>query len=244
MLKHPSITLQRVERCLNQEIRPRIYQNLTPLDAAVFQCAEPIPYGEAIRQPYRPVAVGFRWGPVWSTAWFRLSGEIPEALAGGEVVALIDTSSEALVWDGGEPAQGLDANRSDYYLTGSAQPGQPVRLYVEAAGNHLFGISGGGQTDGLARIPAPFELKRAHLARFDRAHWDLYHDFRVLLGVLKACHEDEPRRAQLLYTLNQCTNLYLTTGNPEAARALLAEALALPARASTHRVSAIGHAHI
>lgn len=244
MLKHPQLTLQRIERFLNHELRPKIYQNATPLEAAVYQCAEPIPYHEAIRQVFRPVSLGFRWGPVWSTAWFRLRGQIPSSFAGQEVVALIDTSSEALVWEGDSPSQGLDANRSDYWLTQSAVAGDPVELYVEAAGNHLFGISAMGKTDGLASIPEPFELKQAHLACFHRPYWDLYHDFRVLLGVLKALPENEPRRAQILYTLNQCVNACLMGKSPEEARQILAPALALPARASSHQVSAIGHAHI
>ncbi|HOQ29335.1 MAG TPA: hypothetical protein PLH36_11410, partial [Armatimonadota bacterium] len=155
MLKHPQLTAQRLERCLNNEIRPHIYQDLTPLEVAVFQCPDPIPYSEAMRQEYRTVSPGFRWGPVWSTAWFRLRGAIPEAFAGHEVVALIDTSSEALVWDGDSPGQGLDANRSDYLLAERGVAGQPVELYVEAAGNYLFGISAMGETSCLARVPEP-----------------------------------------------------------------------------------------
>jgi len=244
MLKHPQLTAQRLERCLNNEIRPHIYQDLTPLEVAVFQCPDPIPYSEAMRQEYRTVSPGFRWGPVWSTAWFRLRGAIPEAFAGHEVVALIDTSSEALVWDGDSPGQGLDANRSDYLLAERGVAGQPVELYVEAAGNHLFGISAMGETSGLARVPEPFELRQAHLARFDRAHWDLFNDFRVLLDLMKALPKGDPRKAQLLYDLNESTNRYLTGQGPEAAREALAQALSLPARASSTRVSAIGHAHI
>ncbi|MBI3947064.1 MAG: alpha-mannosidase [Armatimonadetes bacterium] len=244
MLKHPKLTLQRIERFLDSELRPRVYQDAAPLDVAVCQCAEPIAHAEALRRTYRPVAPGFRWGPVWSTAWFRLRGRMPDFFAGEEVVARINTSSEALVWEGDSPSQGLDANRSEYFLSRSAVAGEPVELFVEAAGNHLFGISAMGRTDGLAGAAEPFELKEACLARFDRRHWDLYHDFRVLLGVLKALPEDEPRRAQLLYALNECANCYVMGCGPEAAREALAPALALPASASSHRVSALGHSHI
>ena len=244
MLKHPQLTLQRVERCLNNEIRPRIYQGHTPLDVAVFQSADPVPHAEAIRQEYRPAAVGFRWGPVWSTAWFRLRGVLPEAFAGQEVVALIDTSSEALVWNGDTPGQGLDPNRNDWVITQSAAAGQSVELYVEAAGNHLFGISGIGDPKLPAQGQTPFELKQAHLARFDPAYWDLYHDYRVLLSLLKSLPEEDPRRWQILYALNESANRTLTGQGPEAAREPLAEPLSLPARASSHHVSAIGHSHI
>ncbi len=244
MLKHPQLTLQRLERCLNHEIRPRLYQERTPLEVAVYQGQDPIPHAEAVRREFRPVPLGFRWGPAWSTAWFRLRGTIPAAFAGKEVVALIDTASEALVWDGDSPGQGLDTNRDDYLLTESAAGGEPVELYVEAAGNHLFGISAMGAQDGLARIPEPFELRQAHLAWRDRDYWDLYHDFRVLLDLLKALPESDPRRAQLLYTLNESTNRLLTGEGPVSARQVLAPALALPARASAHQVSAIGHSHI
>ena len=66
MLKHPQLTAQRLERCLNNEIRPHIYQDLTPLEVAVFQCPDPIPYSEAMRQEYRTVSLasgGGRYGP-------------------------------------------------------------------------------------------------------------------------------------------------------------------------------------
>ena len=38
---------------------------------------EPVPFDEAIAQPFEPVELGWRWGRAWSTVWFRVTGDLP-----------------------------------------------------------------------------------------------------------------------------------------------------------------------
>ncbi|HEY3416713.1 MAG TPA: alpha-mannosidase 2c1, partial [Armatimonadota bacterium] len=238
MEKHTHITLPRIRLVLD-ELSSRLWQDHRPLTVGVYQCAEPIPYAEAIQREYAPAAPGFHWGPVWSTAWFRLRGDYPADWAGSTVAALVSTGSEALVWWNGAPAQGLDTNRQDFILEAPAAPGQPLEFYVEAAGNQLFGIEGinGDQ---------PFTFTTAALARLDTAIWDLYQDMRVLYDLAKNLPEDDNRRARLIYALNEAVNQYRRGGDGalEQAREVLAVEFRQPARASASDVAALGHSHI
>jgi alpha-mannosidase len=232
MEKHPQLTLERIGRVVG-ELESAVWVEQRPLAVSVYQCQEPIAYDEALRQAYTPVAPGFAWGPVWSTAWFHVTGAVPAEWAGATVALLMDTGSEALVWQDGAPAQGLDPNRRDYVLPAHGA----VDLYIEAACNHLFGIGGMDHA-------TPCTLKTAAVARFNADAWDLYHDMRVLHDLAQRLPDDSGRRACLITALNEATNRY-RAGRPlpEAREALAAE-FAKPADASVSDVTAIGHSHI
>ena len=46
---------------------------------------EPVPFEEAVGQPYAAYAVGEAWGPAWATSWFRITGEVPVDAANPEL---------------------------------------------------------------------------------------------------------------------------------------------------------------
>src|SRR4029453_10741330 len=101
-----------------------------------------------------PVEVGWRWGPVWSTAWFRVRAGVPQDWDGKRVVLRFDSGTEALLWERGgggagwAPRQGFDRNRDVAVLFERARGGEAVDVLVEAACNHPLG-GGGGAVDGL-----------------------------------------------------------------------------------------------
>ncbi len=237
MEKHPQVTLDRIMRVV-EDLSRSLWMDLRPLSVSVYQCAEPITYADAVSQTYRPVEVGCPWGPAWSTAWFRVQGEAPAEWAGRTVAVLVNTGSEALMWIDGEPAQGLDENRQDFTLPG---PG-PIDLYVEAAANNMFGFGEGRP----GADPTPFKLKQAEVAWLNQPAWELYHDLRVLFDLAKQLPDDSPRRAKLIYTLNDAVNAFYRDGDDRYthARAILAPAYADPACASASDVTAVGHSHI
>ena len=77
----------------------------------------------------------------------------------------------------------------------------------------------------------------------------LLHDLDVLDGVMRALAVDDPRRARIRTSIVRALDLLAQPPGgcddpPVAARAVLEPALAVPARASAHRVIATGHAHI
>ncbi|MFQ6049374.1 MAG: alpha-mannosidase, partial [Phycisphaerae bacterium] len=84
------------------------------------------------------------------------------------------------------------------------------------------------------------------LACFDRQLWQLLQDAEFAFGLMLGLAEDHPRRARLLYGLNELCNV-IGEADPAAVRrcrAILRPLLTARANASAARVSAIGHAHI
>ncbi len=199
-----------------------------------------------------PFEAGDRWGTPWGTTCFRFEGELPDHWAGRRVEAVLDLGfhpdaagfqCEGLVVDvDGVPVQGIHPRRTNLPL--EARPG-PVVIRLEAASNPSFpqftpselGSRAAAERSG----PLLYRLRRAELVLVDGEAEALVHDLDVLDGLLRALPASDPRRARLLRTVERALDLV-----PEvaAARHELSPALALPARASAHRVIATGHAHI
>ncbi len=136
-----------------QVIEPAIIQARVPLSVEAFQSREIVPVEAARRARFRRVALGWTWGPAWSTCWFRLSGRVP---AGGgwdpkATHVRFSSGTEALLWGPQGPAHGFDANRDRALLSlavptrgmsrGGARKGV-VSLLLEAACNHPLGADG------------------------------------------------------------------------------------------------------
>ncbi|MCC6444983.1 MAG: alpha-mannosidase [Armatimonadetes bacterium] len=243
MLKHPQITLSRIERFLRNEMSPRLWERAVPMGAGVFRPQGSLPPARAPRQAYTPVEPGFAWGPVWSDAWFCFTGSVPPEWQGQAVSALIDCGAEAVLWEGDDPRQGLDANHSEYRLLDRAEGGEIFTLYVRANGMNPH-VS----VDARPAAPPehPFTFRQAALAVYDPVLWALYYDMRLALDLAKELPETEPRRAQLLYALNEAVNTY-DPADPDTIGSCgetVAAVLRKPACPSAHQVSAIGHAHI
>ena len=82
-----TVAALRFEVYARDVLAPAIYPRAEPLRAEAFQCAEPVAYAEAVSADYRPAELGWRWGPVWSTAWFRVTGRVPNTIRTGSVMA-------------------------------------------------------------------------------------------------------------------------------------------------------------
>ncbi len=243
MLKHPELTLARIERFIRNELRPRIFPQQIAMQAAVYRPTEKFPPEEAPQKPYTPVQPGYTWGPIWSDAWFRFTGVIPPEWRGSAVCALIDCGAEAVVWVGNDPRQGIDENHREYLLTESATGGEEVTLYVQATGMNPH-VSVDARP--IEPPPNPFTFRYANLAVWDREMTALALDLQVALEVLKELPANEPRRAQLLYALNEAVNAFDADDRAsiQRCREIVARTYNKPACPSAHQISAIGHAHI
>jgi alpha-mannosidase len=250
---------QRLDRALRERIRPAVYTLSAPLTAEVWHVpGEPVAVAEALAAEYTPVTVGKRWGPPWGTSWFRLTGSVPDAWAGRPVEAVLDLgfgrthpgfSAEGLVYrPDGTAVKGLNPRSHWLRIADKAQGGEPVSFYVEAAANPVIAgpVTMLGDTTTAPDEPL-YRLARLDLAVFDEQVWELVQDLEVLSQLMHELPVETPRRWELLRAIERALDaidLDDVSGSAAAARGELAGALARPAHASAHRVSAVGHAHI
>ncbi len=221
---------------------PAILGEKAPLELTAF-CVrgEPVSYAEAVRGPFAPVKIGDTWGPPWSTTWFHVRGAVPDGWAGQQVVALFDLgytgttgfTCEALAWLDGRPWRGVDPNHRWLPISG-----QDIDFYLEAAANPTASVSGPGSAPSMIALresPEPaFILRAAELRIQDEHHRKTALDFKVLLELAEALSEGD-RRTEIVEALDR----FAQSGDS----ARLTEALLRPS-AATHRIDAVGHAHI
>ncbi|GAA2741145.1 alpha-mannosidase [Kitasatospora cinereorecta] len=258
---------QRLKRVLTERIRPAVHARTVPLTVGVWNVpGEPVPVAEGLAAPYRPVSVGHRWGPAWSTSWFRISGRVPEEWAGQRVEAVLDLgfnrtgagfSSEGLAYRAdGSVVKGVNPRNAWLPIADPAVGGEEFTYYIETAANPVLcddhlptslgdvpsWVTGAGHSGDTL-----YRLLRLDLAVFDTEVWNLAQDLDVLGELMHQLSEADPRRWQLLETIDRAldaVDLRDIGGSAPAAREVLRPALASPAAPSAHRISAVGHAHI
>ncbi|MFF2050996.1 alpha-mannosidase [Leifsonia sp. NPDC058194] len=256
------LTTGRVRRVLDERVLPAVHGAAVPLEVAWNELpGEPIAPADGLALEYSPYAVGTPWGPAWGTTWFRLTGAVPADWAGRRVEIVADLGfdvnmpgfqCEGLVYRAdGTPVKSINPRNQWVLVTESAEGGETVELYVEAAANpvlldyHPFLPT--EQGDILTSSSKPlYTTRRFDLTVFEPEVHELSLDLQVLLE-LQAELPEGPRRMRILQALDDALDALDLQRIPEtaaAARAALAPALAAPADASAHRISAIGHAHI
>ncbi len=249
MLKHLDITRRRAQ-AFTAALRRNIYPQRAPVTLSVYSAPDRISYEEALRGTYRPAQVGETFGPLWSTHWFKVDLTIPEAWQGQEVHLLWDSTSEACVWQDGQPMQGLTGTageggpiRPEYRLTASARGGERMTLYIEMACNSLFGVPL-GEGDLRARLLGL--LQQAEIAVFDREAWDLLWDYVIIADMAANLPANTPRAGQALWAANQMVNTIRLDDRAtwKAARQIATDFFKARNGDGQHNLSAVGHAHI
>lgn len=252
----------RLERALEQRIRPAVYAASVPLTLTAWHVPdEPVPVAEALAATYSPFTVGERWGRPWSTTWFRAVGEVPADWAGKRVEAVFDlgfvgdwpgNQAEALVHDAaGHPVKGIEPQNQYVPVTRAAGGGERVEFLLEAAANPDILAKGFLPTpfgDKLTAPPEPiYTFGRADLAILDENVWHLVLDIEVAAELMRELPVTDPRRHELLRALERmldALDIADVAGTAAAARAELVDVLSRPAHASAHTLSSVGHAHI
>src|SRR3984957_12748685 len=252
------LTERRLDRVLRERIRPAVYGATVPLEVAAWHVpGEPVPPAEGLAAEYRPAEVGEPWGRPWGTTWFSFTGAVPPEWDGQEVVAVIDLgfgrgpgfTAEGLIYlPDGSPVHGLHPRQRSVRLSQLAPSDGSVRFFVEAAANPSIERPVTPLGDTLTAGDEPiYVLRQAELAVFHAEVWELVHDLEVLSQLMHELPVDGPRRWEILRAVERALDtlsLDDVPGTAAAARGELAPALAGPAHASAHLVSAAGHAHI
>ena len=248
-----------------QRIEDAVWSSPVPVELASWEApGEPVPVTEGLAAAYEPAHVGQRWGAPWGTTWFRVRAQVPEAHAGRPVDLRLDLGFdpdrtgfhvEGLVYRAdGTPVKGLNPRNQWVRVADTAQGGEEVELFVEAASNPLLLGGGGfdfrpsplGDPETAGREPR-YRVERAELAVFEQEVWELQQDLEVLGQLAVELPVEDARRWQLLRSLDRAMDrldVADLAGTASEARDELKDVLAQPARASAHRISAVGHAHI
>lgn len=248
---------RRIRRLVGDVVFPLLYPETVPLEVAVHRVAgEPIPPAEALAADFEPFFIGQTWGGAWSTAWFRLSGTVPEGWAGREVVARIMLGYYGMEGFGGEgllfladrPLQGINSRHNEATVIAEAVGGEHLELHLEAAANPAPPYG----TPVWPLLMPDYEgfplyrLDRAELSVADRELESAWTDVRILAELADALPASDARAIEIV----RCLDAVARSVVPGDARAsFLAqrhrfEPLLAVRSASRHLVTAVGHAHI
>ena len=123
MQKHRELTLNRLKRFASDaQLGGKIYPQRAPVKLSTYAAQDRIRFHEAVQSSYRPLNLGERFTPIWSTHWVRVEIDIPKEWKNHEVHLLWDSTSEAMVWTpDGHPMQGLTGSGSGW-ASGSVRP--------------------------------------------------------------------------------------------------------------------------
>ncbi|AJT41746.1 alpha-mannosidase [Psychromicrobium lacuslunae] len=261
----------RVARTLHERLRREIHTPIASLQLEVWHVdgglvdvihGEPVSPEHALGQEYAPAQLGDAWGPAWSTSWYHLTGKVPEIQPGQTVEVIFNLGfgdidpgfhAEGMVYlPDGSVLKGLNPKNQWIPVNQQTAPEGRFEVYVEAAANPRIASPEGYLPtligDKLTSGPAPlYRLSRADINLFDVELWELCQDLETLNELSRELADTDARRYQILRALERsldAIDLQDVHTTASAARAELVEVLGSPAAASSHRISAIGHAHI
>ncbi|MGE4197372.1 MAG: hypothetical protein AB7G11_09660, partial [Phycisphaerales bacterium] len=258
----------RLRLIARERLEPLVYLARLPMQISVWQGGPAPSLAEALLAPYRPVQTGWRWGPVWSTAWFRLRATLPDGLDASVMTLRFSCGTEATLWSGDHsihaprvPVHGLDVNHQCVPAPALTQAlrhgsGNNIELFIEAACNRPHGATTFFWDDPAEvarwKEPLPGRIECAELVRIDERVRRTIAALNFAAGVLVLGRADEPLPTRELDSLSQIESLSEHATCPDHPRAIdtmamqalgLASAAGVPARARSV-CHAIGHAHI
>lgn len=254
--KVTKLYLDRIEKFMTR-MADKIVVESIPFSAEYSWSKEPVAFKDRLKGTYKPIKEGEVWGGTWESAWFHLRSAVPKEWKGKKVVAHLDFEGEGLVvLPDGMPLQGIthksifskDFRREYVHLFDSAKGGEEVDLWVEAAGNSMFGVF--LDADPPAIDPDRFgkyegKVIAMRLSTFDLELWHLLLDMEILLGLVSTLEGASVRKARIIKCLTASIDVFADRQeNAIKSRHVLEEALTQPATASDLRAMAVGHAHI
>jgi len=200
---------------------------------------------------FEKVALGHRFGPVWSSCWFRLRAHLPERFTARRVHLRFDCGTEATLWRRGEPVAGFDPNRDLAPLGEVGHAGQAVDLFVEAHCNHPLGVAtfwwDHDATVQRWNERRPGRLERAELVVVDETVRELAVAMRFAGALVEELGDASPRANRLRVAIERARGLVDPTAPARdafTALTVLREALGRGAAPSATTCFAVGHAHL
>ncbi len=205
----------------------------------------------ARRAKFAPCAIGTRWGPVWSTAWFRVQGTVPASMRGQCVALRFSSGTEGTLWHDGAPLHGFDPYRDMAILLPRAKGGEQIDCLIEAACNLPLGIStfwwDHPEQHARWKEAAPGRVELCELVAYDHEAWQFAQDFDTVRRTMLALNPCDSRAKELDAGLRALHGEI----RADAPRSALKRARGTLDRLITGRrgneatiCNAVGHAHI
>lgn len=242
MLKHPALTLGRVEQFIRHELAPSVELAHAPL-AAEF-CPEPHPDAKSAAQgPWTPVEPGFSFGPAYRMVWFRVGGVVPADWDPEQVRLRAEVADERTLWHRNSPWLGIDSQHQLGRLPDTIRPGEKATWLIQALTRNTEASCHRNEPP---RRPATETVGRLELVLIDQARLDLLYDCEFTLDLLKAVDERDPAYAVLLTSLNWVAGNF-DADSPDttaACRKQIRYALGSLNSELRHAVTPVGHAHL
>ncbi|MFH1377513.1 MAG: glycoside hydrolase family 38 C-terminal domain-containing protein [Planctomycetota bacterium] len=258
---NPHQILGRIKRLIKTVLEPKLYVDVSPLNVSVAHYADPVPYAQATQSDFQPATLPYRWGPTWSTAWYKLSGIAARPRAGLETMLRIEMDGEGLVWKDGAPWHGV----SQYHQRIPWTPGKDgrVEFFIEAAANGLFGeryLTGNEDLKSKSYL-----VSKMDIVSFNPEVYGLIKDLEFLADLqflfydklAKASGQPwtthsvfrkiPPRARAITRTLASVADIIDSSDplkNIKTVRKLLADCINAPAAPGAAVMSATGHSHI
>ena len=240
-----------------ERVKGCVYSNALSLNCMFAPSERPVPFEKRLGLQYSRLEPGGRCGQNYSSAWFHITGTVPQEFEGLELALIFDPGGESMIFgNDGIPVCGLTGGsvfspnyrKTAFRINGSHKAGDKLEFWIEGAANDLFGLvnplSFFRETE-HPRHAFTGLLSACDLAVFNREAWNLQLDLQVLLSLLKALPEGDWRIRRLLGVLGRAADVWNEDpANSGAARGILKEFLDLRPSGAVMTAHGVGHAHI
>ena len=214
MLPKHELDAIRFENLADTVLAERVFRDRIPLDVHVLQTHEHLRPSQLDVESFSPVQLGWRWGPVWSTAWFRITADVPESLKDQSLAIQFSSGTEATFWHDATPWHGLDENRDLVRLDPSMLGSGGLEFLIEAACTLPLGAStfwwDHPEVQTRWREPNPGRLESASLVVLDDSAWRLKEAWDFARRLLLALPPESDASARLLEGMHRLAPLLAT----------------------------------
>jgi alpha-mannosidase len=163
-------------------------------------------FSQAQGAKYEETSLEGRFGPAWTTHWFRVS---VKPTTGDSVYFHWKSEAESMVWTAdGRAVHGLSAqDRSDFPLSLVREhENRPILFYVEMACTGLFG-NGPGMID-PPDVNRYYQIQECDLRIFNEAALSLYYDLQIIQDMAATFDEGQPMGKRALFIANNIINIF------------------------------------
>ncbi len=239
-----------------QTLEDWLFSETKEFQAEYCTTKEPVAIADRAKGEFKPIKTGESWAKeAWDSAWFHLSGTVPEEWKGKSLAVRLYIGGEILLCDAnGEPICGLtdfsvfdhSYTKNLYFIPGTAKGGEKLEFWAEGAANGLFGLP---LKEFLERGKQPQKydttITSLFFGVFNHEVYQLRYDMNMLVSQVRDLGDHRFPANRIIRTVSDAINVFANDpANASAAREVLRKYYELPLAGNTMTAYAVGHAHI